>query len=106
MAKKKASKVSDYVDLFSQAVAKYFSQKYKVVKKVEDVKKATIQTALNVKKQIMKTIIEATLLATGMIALVVGIILILNKVFPLEYILIAYGFIVVIGILANMKLKA
>lgn len=97
--------VSDYVDILSQMIAEYFNQKYKVKKKVEDIKKATMQTLYNLKREFMRSMVECILLTTGLLALIVGIILYLTRFVALEYILIVYGLVVTIIVLAQMKLK-
>ena len=43
--------VSDYVDLLSQIIAEYFNKKYKIEKKVEDIKNITLKTLFNLKKE-------------------------------------------------------
>ena len=98
--------VSDYVDIMSQLVVEYFNQRYKIEKKVEDVKRATLNTLYALKKQFIRTVVETLFLVTGILALIVGIMMILNKVLPLEYVFIGYGLIVTIAIVLTMKVKA
>jgi hypothetical protein len=98
--------VADYADLVSQFVVEYFNQRYKIKKKVEDVKRATIQALYDLKKEFIKSIVEALFLVTGILALVVGIILLMSRYIPLEYILILYGLVVTIVVLLKMKVSA
>jgi len=84
----------------------YLDQKFNVKKKVGDIRQVTIQTFLNLKKEFIKTVIQATLLSTGLLALILGIILLLNNFMPLEYILLGYGLIVTLAIIINLKFKA
>ena len=96
--------VADYADLISQFVVEYFNQRYKIKKKVEDVKRATVQALYDLKKGVINSIVEALFLVTGLLALVVGIILLMSRYVPLEYILIVYGLVVTIVVLLKMKL--
>ena len=64
--------VSDYVDILSQMVAEYFNQKYKITKKVAEIKTATLNTLYGVKKQFVRTMVEVLFLVTGLLALIVG----------------------------------
>jgi hypothetical protein len=97
--------VADYVDLVSQLIVEYFNQRYKIQKKVEDIKRATLQTLFALKIGFIKTMVETMFLLTGLLALIVGMILLLTKVMPLEYVLIGYGLIVCIIVLLRMKVK-
>ena len=97
--------VADYIDLMSQLVAEYFNQRYKIKKKVEDIRKATLRSLYALKKEFMKSVVEALFLVTGLLALVVGIIILLANYFPLESILIVYGLIVTIVVLLKMKVN-
>ena len=110
MAKQKSAKSkpdvhTDYLGLLSHFVADYFNQKYKIKKKVEDIKKGFIQSLFNLKKEFMKTIVETLFLVTGLLALIVGIIMLLNNYFPLEYIFVVYGLIMTIFILLKTRLS-
>lgn len=97
--------VTDYVDLASQFIAEYFNQRYKIQKRVEDVKRATLQALYALKVGFIRSIVEALFLTTGLLALIVGIIILLRKVIPLEFVLIGYGLIVCIIVLLRMKIN-
>ena len=112
MSKKKESKkskgktfdtVNDYIDIVSHMIVEYFNKKYKIEKKVEDIKKATMTTLYSLKKEFIKTIIESLFLATGIFALILGSILFVSKFVALEYLLIFYGLIVTIIVLLRLK---
>ncbi len=98
--------VSDYVDILSQIMVEYVNQKYKIKNKVEDIKKVTLNTLYALKRQFIRSIVESFFILTGLAAMVVGIVLLLNKILPLEYIFLSYGLVVLIGIVMTMKLKA
>ncbi|MFH1064393.1 MAG: hypothetical protein V1729_04900 [Candidatus Woesearchaeota archaeon] len=97
--------VADYVDIMSQMVVEYFNQRYKIQKKVEDVKRATLNALYGLKKEFLHTLVEGFFLLTGVAAIVVGGILLLNKILPLEYIFLGYGLLVTIGVLLKTKVN-
>jgi hypothetical protein len=97
--------VSDYVDLASQLVAEYFNQRYKITKKVEDIKKATIGALYALKIGFIRSIVEALFITTGILALVVGVVMLLSRVVPLEFVLIGYGLIACIVVLLRLKVN-
>ncbi|MFC1740946.1 hypothetical protein ACFL3V_00215 [Nanoarchaeota archaeon] len=98
--------VADYVDIFSQMVTEYFNQRYKIKKKVEDVKKGIQGALYSLKREFLKSMVEALFLFTGLAALIVGLVLFLNRYVPLEYVFLGYGFLVTIIVLIKTKLKA
>jgi hypothetical protein len=102
---KTVDNVTDYVDLFSQMVVEYFDRRYKIHKKVEDIKKGTIKAMYHFKQQFIKSIVQALFLSIGLIALVLGLILWASRFVSLDYILIIVGLIVTIGVLMKTKLK-
>lgn len=102
---KSVDTVADYVDIVSQMIVEYMNQRYKIEQKVGDIKKATLRSLYALKTNFIKSIVEALFLTTGLLALVVGIIILLTRVIALEYILIGYGFIVSLVVLMKMKVK-
>ncbi|MBN1544131.1 hypothetical protein JW898_01565 [Candidatus Woesearchaeota archaeon] len=97
--------VSDYVDILSQIMVEYVNQKYKVKQKVDDVKRATMTTLYSLKRGFIRTMVESFFILTALLALVVGVVLLLNKVMPLEYIFLGYGLLVGAAVVFSMKLK-
>lgn len=95
--------VSDFVDLISQFISEYFDQKYKIQKKAEDVKRATLKSLYALKKEFIKSIVEGAVLATAVLSLILGVLIVLAKVMPLEYVFILYGLVVTMFILFRMK---
>lgn len=102
---KSVDTVTDYVDLVSQMIAEYLNQRYKVERKVEDIRKATIQTLFLFKREFVKTIIEALFLVTGLLALIAGTVMLMSRYIPLDYLLIGYGVIITLAVLMRMKLR-
>lgn len=102
---KSVDSVADYIDIISQMVAEYFNQRYKVEKKVEDIRKATLNGLYTLKSEFIKSIVEALFLATGILSLIIGVVIILSKVVPLEYVLVGYGFLITIFVLLRIKTK-
>lgn len=106
MAKRKRSKkvqFADNLDMIAHLVAAYLDERYKIKRKIEDVRNATVQSLFAVKREFVKAIVEALFLTTGLLALVLGIIMLLNYVLPLEYIFIGYGLIVCLAVLLQMR---
>lgn len=95
--------VSDFVDILSQMVTEFLNQKYKLKQKVEDVKNATIKTLYHIKKEFLKSIVEAFLLISGLATLLIGGIIFLSRFIPLEFILLSYGVVVTIWVLLKVK---
>jgi len=104
--KSKIDNVSNYVDLISQMVVEYFNQRYKIKKKISDVRNATVGALYCLKKEFVKTLVETLFLMTGLFALLLGIIMLLTRYIPLDILLIMYGVIVTIVILLRMKVDA
>ncbi|MBU0615129.1 MAG: hypothetical protein KJ601_03475 [Nanoarchaeota archaeon] len=102
---KSVDTVADYIDLFSQIVAEYIDRRYKIQKKVEDIKQGTINTLYRLKSEFIKSVVQALFLSIGLFSLVFGLILWANRFASLDHILIVVGLIVTIGVLIKMKLK-
>ena len=97
--------VSDYVDILSQIIVEYVNQKYKIRQKVEDVKQATLNTLYALKRNFIRTMVESFFILTALLALVVGVVMLLKKVMPLEYVFLGYGLIIGTAVVFTMKLK-
>ncbi len=102
---KSADTVADYIDLLSQMITEYLNRRYKIERKVEDIKSATIQTLFLFKREFIKTILETLFLTTGILALIAGTVMLMSRHIPLDILLVGYGFIVTIAVLMKMKLK-
>jgi len=97
-------------------LAKYLSQRYEVEKRVEELKEETsekveeirdeaIKTGYALKKAFLKTMVEALMLVTGMLSLILGLIILVKNIMPLEYVLMGYGFLVLIYVSITLKLS-
>ncbi len=102
---KNVDTVADYVDLISQILVEYIDTRYKVKRRVEDIKKVTLNTLYKLKKGFVQSIVEGIFLATGLLALILGIIILMARFVPIEFILIVYGLIVTIFVLLKIKVK-
>ena len=102
---KKVDTVADYVDLISQMIVEYIDTRYKIKQRVEDIKKATLNSLYALKTGFIKSLVEAVFLVTGLLALILGMIILISRYVPIEYILIVYGIIVTIFVLLKMKVK-
>lgn len=72
--------------------------------KVEEIKAEAVRTAYAIKKAILRTVVESILLTTGILSLIAGLILLLKKIIPIEYILIGYGLLVTLFVALTVKL--
>lgn len=102
---KKTAKFADHVDMLSHVVAAYLDERYKIRRKIEDVRTNTIAGLYALKRGFITSIVEALLLTTGILALILGVILLLNYVLPIEFILVGYGLIVCLFVLLRMKTR-
>ncbi len=109
-------RILDGVETASALVGTYLDQRYKLDKKVgeikeqaeekvEEVKKEVVHSAYEIKKGFIKAVIELILLTTGLIALIIGVLSLLNKYYSFETILIGYGLVISLIILLQMKTK-
>lgn len=104
-AVKAMDKVSDSLDLVAHATSGYLDRRYKISKKVDEVKEDIVKELYHVKKEFVRTLLESVFLLTGILTLVWGVVLLLSDTFELAYILMAYGVIATIAVLYFMKLK-
>ena len=82
-ASEKLGGVSGYFDVVSNFIGDYFKQKYKLKEKVEDLKKNTIDAMYKLKRNVFKTLIECVFLITGLVALIIGVIMVLDNFIPI-----------------------
>lgn len=102
MAKKKEN---NHFDSIFQFVTGFIEERLRVGERIEDAKRNVIETLYTFKRNMMKTVVESTLLLTGILALIAGGILVLKDYFQLKYILLAYGVIVTILVLLRTRLN-
>jgi len=102
---KKVDTVADFIDLFSQLVVEYFNTRYKISKKIEDIKRGVFNTLYAFKRAVVRTVIEVVLIITAILALVGGILILLSRYVPIEYVLIGYGIFIIVFLLFTMKVK-
>ena len=104
----------DVVDAVGSTVFKILLNRYQVEERIEQVKEDARQKAEELKEEAIKTgyalkkaffraIVEALFLVTGILALLIGGIMILSDIVPLKYILVAYGLIVTATIVFILK---
>ncbi|MBT3464958.1 hypothetical protein HN827_10000 [archaeon] len=98
-------KIYDFFDLLIHLSVDHINQKYKIKKKVEDIREETTKTLYALKREFIKALIESFLLLSALFAIVLGSIILLVKYFEIEYLLLGYGFIISIWILLKMKVK-
>jgi uncharacterized membrane protein len=98
--------VADYIDVAAQMVADFFERRYQIKRRVEDIRKSILDMLYSVKRGFIVSIIEALFLSTALLALIVGVIMLLSRIIPLEFIFIGYGLIVSLIVLWRMKVRA
>jgi hypothetical protein len=101
----KINEFRNYFDLLTHAVSDFFHKKYNIMKLPHEIKREAIKTLFLIKREVLRTFVEALFLVTGLLAIIIGILLLLSKYFPLEYILIFYGLIISIIVLLKLKLR-
>ncbi|MBU0761836.1 MAG: hypothetical protein KKD39_02320 [Candidatus Altiarchaeota archaeon] len=106
----------DAVDGVGSVILQLLSRRYQVEKKVDDIKKQTdkkvgeirdeaVRTGYAVKKAFLRAVVEAIMLITGILSLVAGLILLIKRLAPIEYVLLGYGFLVTIFVALTVKLS-
>ena len=99
------NKVMDSFDWLARIFVDFIEQRYKVKRRIEDIKNDIGLFLINIKKFIFRSIVESVLLITGLLALIAGILILLNKIIPVEYVLIGYGLIVLIIVMFQLKTR-
>jgi len=106
--------ILDIVDSAGAMVLRYLSAHYRVdervenlkedaKKKVEEIRREAIETGYAIKKAIFRTIVEGVLLTTGLLALIIGLMLVVSDVVPIKWVLLGYGLIVTTFIVFQLK---
>lgn len=93
------------VDWVVKIFTDFLKERYKIQKKIEDIKEDISLFVLDVKKFIFRSIVESVLLVTGILALVGGILILLSKIVPVEYVLIGYGMITLMIVVFQLKTR-
>ena len=104
----------DVVDSVGEMMFKFFLRRYQVEEKIENVKEEAkkkaeelkaeaIRTGYAVKKAFFRAIVEAIFLTTGLLALIIGLMLVVSDIIPLKYVLVGYGLIVTAAIVFILK---
>lgn len=104
----------DVVDSVGGVLFKLFLRRYQVEEKIEqaqedarqkaqEIKAEAIKTGYAVKKAFFRAIVEAIFLTTGLLALIIGVMMVLSDVVPLKFILVGYGIIVTAAIIFILK---
>lgn len=92
----------DVAEGVGSLLMKYLAQRYEVEQKVEELKEGAeekveelrdeaVKTGYAVKKAFFRSIVEAIILATGILSLIYGLVKIIGRVIELEYVLLLYG---------------
>jgi hypothetical protein len=106
--------VMDVFDGISSFLFSVFKQRYRVderieqikedaQRKVEEIREEAIRTGYAIKKAFFSAIVEAIFLSTGLLALVIGTIMVVSDYVPMKYVLVGYGALVVIIILIRFR---
>lgn len=101
----KTDLIFDTIDSFLKVAVDYINERYQITKKVEDFRKDVIGLLYTLKRHLIRSIVEAVLIASGVLALILGIILFANRFLPLDIILMAYGVLMLIIVLGQIKLR-
>jgi len=104
----------DVLDGVGSFLFKFFLQRYQVetkierfkddaTKRVEEIKGGAVRTAYAVKKAFFRAVVEAVFLTTGLLAFILGCILIVSDLVPLKYVLVVYGAVTIAVIAIILK---
>lgn len=97
--------IFDSIDAFMKLAVDFINDRYKITKRVEDFRKEVTALLYKFKRNFIRSVIEAILISTGVLAFIVGIILFVNRFLPLDIILMAYGLMILIIVLWQIKLR-
>jgi hypothetical protein len=108
------SGVFKFLESMGDLFQSYMKQKYRVEerideiredteKKIEEVRRDAVQAAYEAKRALLRTVVEAILVSTGILALILGLILWFRMFVPFHTVLIAYGLVVTLVVLLQMK---
>ena len=97
--------VMSTVDWVVKIFVDFLEQRYKIQKRIEDIKGEVSAFVLNIKRFVFRSIVEAVLLITGILALVAGVLILLSRIVPIEYVLIGYGLIILLIITFQLKTR-
>jgi uncharacterized membrane protein YbhN (UPF0104 family) len=98
-------------------LVKLAAQRYEVDKKVEKIRHDTekrveelrdeaVRTGYELKKALLRTVVEGIFLTTGLLALILGAILVVADTVPLKYVLLAYGLAITALIVFTLKTQS
>lgn len=90
---------------FFQNLSEFIVKRLNFRQRIEEVKEEVARMLLQFKREVIRTLIEAILLTTGLLSLIVGVIILIERHYALEYVLIAYGLIVTIFVILGMRLR-
>ena len=107
----------DVFDGLAGLVYKLLIQRYQVTEKIEhlkedatekvqEIREEAIRTGFAIKKAFLKTIVEAILLSSGIICLVIGAIILVSKAVAIEYVLIGYGLVITTIVVFQLKTRS
>ena len=105
MKKKTKEFVFDNIDSFLKLGVDLINTRYQISKKVSDFKAEVITLMYSLKKNIIKTLIELIFITSAIISLILGLIMFLERFYPKDYILLVYGFAVLVLMMFTIKLK-
>jgi hypothetical protein len=104
----------DVVDGIGGFLLRLLKDRYRVDERIDqvkedarakaiEIKEEAIRTGYAVKKAFFRAVVEAVLLTTGMLALIVGLIMIVSDTVPLKFVLLGYGVLVCSFIALKLK---
>ena len=103
--KAKADKIADYIDMASGVLGGYLNERYKIKKTLGEMRQHTLEGLYAFKVAVVRSLVEVILLSTGLIALIVGLLLVVSKVIPWEIMLLGYGVLATSAVLFTMKTR-
>jgi len=105
MNKKKTTSYMNGFDSILKFGLDLINSRYKITKKIDEFKDDVVKTLYTFKRHTFRSVIELIVLLSGVVSLVVGSLIFVNRFFPWDAILAIYGLLVLIFTALMVKLN-
>jgi len=101
----KKEPIFDSIDTVGKFLVDSINARYKITKRVDQLRKEVVSLLYSFKRNFIRSMVEACLIVSGVLAFILGIVLFANRYLPLDIILLAYGLIILLIVLWQIKLR-